>query len=100
MGISSPTTHPNRLPMTSPRTSAKGSSRPGGAAPAEPFWRTKTLSRMSRAEWESLCDGCARCCLVKLEYDDTGEVDHTDIACRLLDLKTCQCSDYAHRREK
>jgi uncharacterized protein len=88
--------------MTSPRTFAKGSS---SAAPrrrraAEPFWRVKKPAEMSRAEWESLCDGCARCCLVKLEYDDTGEVDHTNIACRLLDLKTCRCSDYAHRQEK
>ena len=99
--------------MTSPKTSAKGSKAPGSKAPGskalgpakakaapEPFWRVKTLTEMSRSEWESLCDGCARCCLVKLEYDDTGEVDHTEIACRLLDLKTCQCSDYAHRREK
>ena len=65
-----------------------------------PFWRRKTLVQMTKAEWESLCDGCAKCCLIKLEYDDTGEVDHTDIACRLLDLESCRCSDYAHRFEK
>ena len=95
--------------MTSPRPSAKGSeSRRSSAHPAPPaaadqdlpFWKRKTLSQMSRAEWESLCDGCAKCCLVKLEYDDTGEVEHTDIACRLLDRETCRCSDYAHRHEK
>jgi len=65
-----------------------------------PFWRRKTLQQMTRDEWESLCDGCAKCCLIKLEYDDTGEIDHTDIACRLLDLESCRCSDYAHRFEK
>jgi uncharacterized protein len=94
--------------MTSPKISAKGSRAgpparraKGEAAPdPQPFWRRKTLAEMTRGEWESLCDGCARCCLVKLEYDDTGEVDHTEIACRLLDLKTCQCSDYPHRRQK
>ena len=89
--------------MTSPKTSAKGSrpSRPAKAkTEPEPFWRVKSLTEMTRSEWESLCDGCARCCLIKLEYDDTGEVDHTEIACRLLDLKTCRCSDYPHRQKK
>jgi uncharacterized cysteine cluster protein YcgN (CxxCxxCC family) len=65
-----------------------------------PFWRRKTLAQMNSVEWESLCDGCAKCCLVKLEYEDTGEVEHTDIACRLLDPTSCRCSDYAHRHEK
>jgi uncharacterized protein len=96
--------------MTSPKRSARSSSRvaSGKAAPGKvetpdrdlPFWKRKTLSQMNRQEWESLCDGCAKCCLVKLEYDDTGEVEHTDIACRLLDHGTCRCSDYAHRHEK
>ena len=83
-------------------TPASPSPPPGTkAAPDEPrFWRQKTLAQMNREEWESLCDGCARCCLVKLEYDDTGEVDHTEIACRLLDLESCRCSDYAHRQKK
>ena len=64
---------------------------------AEPYWRTKTLEEMTRAEWEALCDGCARCCLIKLEDEDTGEIAYTDIACRLLDVGTCRCTRYRQR---
>ena len=64
------------------------------------FWRTKTLTEMSKAEWESLGDVCGRCCLHKLREEDTDEVSFTNVACRLLDLKTSRCSDYANRRTK
>jgi len=71
--------------------------RPPPAA-EEPFWRRKTLAEMTRVEWESLCDGCGKCCLLKLEYEDTGEIDWTNIACRQLDPETCRCSNYALRK--
>jgi uncharacterized cysteine cluster protein YcgN (CxxCxxCC family) len=65
--------------------------------PVEEFWLRLTLEEMSPDEWESLCDGCARCCLNKLEDWDTGEIFWTDIACRLLDDGACRCGDYPNR---
>lgn len=62
------------------------------------FW-TLPLGRLTPAEWEALCDGCGKCCLNKLEYEDTGELEFTSVACRLLDGETCRCSRYENRRD-
>lgn len=63
-----------------------------------PFWKTKPLDRLTPAEWESLCDGCGRCCLLKLEDEDTGRIATTNVVCRLLDLRTCRCRKYNERQ--
>lgn len=64
------------------------------------FWKEVPLAQMSRDQWESLCDGCAKCCLIKLLDDDTEETAYTRVACRLLDDETCRCRDYANRSRK
>jgi hypothetical protein len=66
--------------------------------PRPRFWELP-LRELSRSEWEALCDGCGKCCLNKLEDEDTGEVELTRVACRLLDGSTCQCSKYATRHD-
>lgn len=67
---------------------------------SQPFWRTKALEDLDPREWESLCDGCGRCCLLKLEDDETGQLHHTRLACRLLDIGSCRCRDYHNRHAK
>ncbi|SMY05949.1 YcgN family cysteine cluster protein [Flavimaricola marinus] len=63
------------------------------------FWETVQMNAMTRSEWEALCDGCGKCCLNKLEDEDTGEVELTRVACRLLDDSTCLCSHYQTRHD-
>ena len=63
------------------------------------FWETVPMDRMNRAEWEALCDGCGKCCLNKLEDEETGEVALTRLACRLLDDESCLCSQYSIRHQ-
>ncbi len=63
------------------------------------FWEKKSMAEMTQQEWEALCDGCGKCCLNKLEDEDTGEIDLTRIACRLLDDSTCRCSQYPIRHQ-
>ena len=63
----------------------------------KPFWQTVKLADMTAAQWEAVCDGCAKCCLVKLQDEDSGEIVFTDIVCNLLDQQSCRCTHYEER---
>ncbi|HUJ38265.1 MAG TPA: YcgN family cysteine cluster protein [Hyphomicrobium sp.] len=78
----------------------KSKARAADAALEAPFWERKPLHEMTPAEWESLCDGCGQCCLIKVEEEVTGDIYLTRLACRLLDTRTCRCRDYAKRHTR
>ncbi len=65
-----------------------------------PYWKRKTLAEMTPSEWEALCDGCGKCCINKLEYEDTGLIEQTNVACKLLDSHSCRCRDYPNRKKQ
>ena len=63
------------------------------------FWKNKSLNALTPTEWESLCDGCGRCCVIKLEDEDNGDIFYTNVACRLFDDQTCRCGNYGLRSQ-
>jgi uncharacterized cysteine cluster protein YcgN (CxxCxxCC family) len=71
----------------------------GHPAEQNAFWKTKTLRQMSSSEWEALCDGCGKCCLIKLIDDLTDDLHYTTVACKLLDCDSCRCGDYNNRKK-
>ena len=91
----------SKLPASTPATHPKAAGLTVARGKDErPFWQRKRLEEMTPKEWESLCDGCGRCCLNKLEEEDTGKLFFTDVACKLLDHESCRCSSYRTRFKK
>ncbi|WP_126976997.1 YcgN family cysteine cluster protein [Frigidibacter oleivorans] len=84
--------------MTRPAPPAFRRAAQRSAAPRPRFWELP-LARLTPVEWEALCDGCGKCCLNKIEFEDTGEVAFTNLACRLLDGESCRCSNYEIRHQ-
>ena len=80
-------------------TRAAAKPAPESTPQSAPFW-IKPLDQLSRSEWERLCDGCGRCCMVKLEDEDTGDIHFTSVACKLFDSGACKCRDYSHRSKR
>lgn len=66
--------------------------------PVDEYWKYKKLEEMTTEEWESICDGCAKCCVIKFEEDETGHILQTDVVCKLLDLGSCSCTKYDQRK--
>src|SRR5262249_53446923 len=93
--------HAHHARRSIPLEPARGSGWSAGAMTKTqaPFWKTKTLAEMSEQEWESLCDGCGKCCLAGIEDEDTGEIFLTDVACKLFDSGLCRCSNYENRQK-
>ena len=81
--------HPNWLLPNSPNGCAD--------LTETPFWE-KPVASLTREKWEALCDGCGKCCLHKVEDEDSGRIYPTNVACKLLDIESCRCADYRHRR--
>jgi uncharacterized cysteine cluster protein YcgN (CxxCxxCC family) len=100
IGMMPPPSSRSKLAPTGAKDFAANPRRTAKLADERPFWKQKTLEELNPAEWESLCDGCGRCCLVKLEDEESGKIHFTDIACKLFNPSTCRCADYAHRRRR
>ena len=91
-------TKPRRTDLS--KVSERGAAGKRSSKAESRFWKLKPLEALDKTEWESLCDGCGRCCLVKLEDEETGVIYFTDVTCKLFEADTCRCADYSQRRRK